>query len=861
MKKVLYLMMVLAVCGTAHATVLLYDGFDYPAGENLHDQEGWDILLFGNAITPVITAAETRSGHGNSITSTGVDATYCIRQHLIPQAIDTSVDIVYLSALMRQDADTYHDAQGMLLGIGNGENGAAKKVEARFNPHSEKIVIYDRGYFEPTGMVFEKNRTYQLVFKLSPVVDEPNLIMMDAGYFDVTDGPVADESEIVYQVSQHVSGTSDAALLLPFGHVYIGFRGDVIVGDDFVVTDDWADIQAVVAAPKAHLTLDADTIVMVDPNDPNSEVLAVDVTGNGYDGILDGQTEVDGLLGGALAFDGTGFVTLVDSNTLPMNDADSTVMLWLNTTSEASMAIVSHMPADGVHRALDRAVAMNANNSGAGLLAVDHGWVGACFGVTAVNDGEWHHAAYTQAYSMDDAGADVEAITLYVDGVEDGATTWTSTRTDPYEDNLVNIGGGTNSSWFPNAYEGMVDDIRIYDKTLTADEIAAVVTATPDPAHYWPLDEDTTVDVNIIDAFGGMDGVNMGAVSAAGVYGNALMFDGTNYVEIADFNTADLKNITVAMWMNPDVGLSSTGTIKRVFSGADNWEVVMQGSTGQVANNFYQSGGTYPKSNVIPVEGEWTHVAMTSELKAQGSGLMTIYINGVLDAWMPDLGANDWNGGTVMMGSRPGRPETEHYKGLLDDIQIFNCVLNKFQIAKVMGAGLPEPEPPVDPDPNEVTLMIAPIGSLSLDDPNDDDPNTPILVTTINGTSTDLLVLGTTTANPDNQERADNFDVSQDSDYARRDSENFLTTMFDVPVSVIYILEKDGQDGGYIEVLNAEGGTISDRVDFTGDNFSKTPSSQWIIGGMMVIADVPVNGIRIWSTGIDVQSVSAIPAP
>ena len=293
MKKVLYLMMVLAVCGTAHATVLLYDGFDYPAGENLHDQEGWDILLFGNAITPVITAAETRSGHGNSITSTGVDATYCIRQHLIPQAIDTSVDIVYLSALMRQDADTYHDAQGMLLGIGNGENGAAKKVEARFNPHSEKITIYDRGYFEPTGMVFEKNRTYQLVFKLSPVVDEPNLIMMDAGYFDVTDGPVADESEIVYQVSQHVSGTSDAALLLPFGHVYIGFRGDVIVGDDFIVTDDWADIQAIVAAPKAHLTLDADTIVMVDPNDPNSEVLAVDITGNGYDGILDGQMEVD----------------------------------------------------------------------------------------------------------------------------------------------------------------------------------------------------------------------------------------------------------------------------------------------------------------------------------------------------------------------------------------------------------------------------------------------------------------------------------------------------------------------------------------------------------------------------------------
>ena len=231
-------------------------------------------------------------------------------------------------------------------------------------------------------------------------------------------------------------------------------------------------------------------------------------------------------------------------------------------------------------------------------------------------------------------------------------------------------------------------------------------------------------------------------------------------------------------------------------------------------------------------------------------GRQEIYLNGELVASGTGTGAIYQD--TTVFSIGANADGMEGFIGSMDDVRLYDVALTVDEIQDAMGI-------PVDPDPNVVTLMVFPITSLELDDPNDDDPNTHIMATAINGVGVDTLVLGTTTADPDTQERVDNFDVSQDSDYARRDSENFVTTMFDVPVSVIYILEKDGQDGGYVEALNAEGGTISDRLDFTGDDFSKTPSSQWIIGGMMVIADMPVNGIRIWSTGIDVQSVSGIP--
>jgi hypothetical protein len=215
-----------------------------------------------------------------------------------------------------------------------------------------------------------------------------------------------------------------------------------------------------------------------------------------------------------------------------------------------------------------------------------------------------------------------------------------------------------------------IDDIRLYPSPL---------------AHHWTLDEDTAAGATIAaDSVGGKDGVIIGAVTSAGVFGNALYFDGTSNVEVADFSTADLKRITVTFWMNPDVGFTTTGSYKRVISAGDNWEVVMEPDSGLLGNNFYQSGGTYPKSTVVPTEGEWTFVGMTSVLGTAGNpGRMEIYINGELDV-SADNADDDWAGGTVLFAHRPGRGDNERYKGLMDDIRIYKDVLSQAEIESVM---------------------------------------------------------------------------------------------------------------------------------------------------------------------------------
>jgi len=104
--------------------------------------------------------------------------------------------------------------------------------------------------------------------------------------------------------------------------------------------------------------------------------------------------------------------------------------------------------------------------------------------------------------------------------------------------------------------------------------------------HHWKLDEDTTAGATIaVDSIGGKDGTINGATTAEGKIGNAFYFDGNAEIEIVNFTTVDLKSMTITFWMNPDVGFTTTGEYKRIFSSGDNWEAIMQPNSGLLGNN------------------------------------------------------------------------------------------------------------------------------------------------------------------------------------------------------------------------------------------------------------------------------------
>jgi hypothetical protein len=163
--------------------------------------------------------------------------------------------------------------------------------------------------------------------------------------------------------------------------------------------------------------------------------------------------------------------------------------------------------------------------------------------------------------------------------------------------------------------------------------------------------------------------------------------------------------------------------------------------------------------------------------------------------------------------------------------------------------------------------VVRPLESLEVDDPSAAAPSAdiPILVTALNGIPVEQLILGTTTARIGQQERADNFDVSSNPGYtARTNSENppanLVITMFDVPVSQVFVLEKDGQDDCVVTLLDASGAAVGPEIPFEANVWAKTQTSEWLIGGISITPQAPIYGIQIYSTGVDIISVSAAPA-
>jgi len=185
---------------------------------------------------------------------------------------------------------------------------------------------------------------------------------------------------------------------------------------------------------------------------------ALDSSGNGHDGTLNGDPEwVDGYFGGALEFDGNG-----DEVNVPFDDALSpeetfTVCLWANVA-----------PGSSGHRA---PISNRDDNPLAGyIIYAEPGntwqyWIGTgawnILQGPAVEFGEWTHL--TAIYSE---GAQKLYVNGELAGESAGVLEINSTN------NLL-IGAGANErATHEYLFVGQVDDVRIYDRVLTEEEIA-----------------------------------------------------------------------------------------------------------------------------------------------------------------------------------------------------------------------------------------------------------------------------------------------------------------------------------------------------------------------------------------------------
>ncbi len=238
---------------------------------------------------------------------------------------------------------------------------------------------------------------------------------------------------------------------------------------------------ALAVAPVAQA--DDSTLVGWWKLDDGMGTVATDSSGNGNHGDLVGTLQwVDGVIGGGLHFDGTtAQVDIPPSSSLSViNQGDFSCMVWLKTDA-----------LDGANQYAFQQADLNGTGRSWLFIAGDNE-IRSYVGNNTTGSGvyveaqTWYHAGFV----VTEGGAS-DNVQMYVNGVPEGAATqW----------GMEDCGGG----FYMGAHKGLaadtrwtgvLDDLRVYNRALTEEEIQIAMLGIPPELASNPVPADKATDV------------------------------------------------------------------------------------------------------------------------------------------------------------------------------------------------------------------------------------------------------------------------------------------------------------------------------------------------------------------------------
>jgi len=220
--------------------------------------------------------------------------------------------------------------------------------------------------------------------------------------------------------------------------------------------------------------------------DEESGGIAEDASGNGRDGVISGAVRKSGGVGGVggcLEFLGSG--QTVEDVAAPdyLNGLEAlTVALWIKSDAVGTDSgfIWFSVPDGGDNGGLRYDAASWKWEGGTNLIKMSVPGAGAYEGADATQTTEWQHLTMVWASG--------ETMKLYIDGIEDVPRGVDDPSTGPLSGvATLLVGKGAKDDAENRSWDGMVDDVRIYDYGLTPEQIQELAT-TNLPAFLQAMD-------------------------------------------------------------------------------------------------------------------------------------------------------------------------------------------------------------------------------------------------------------------------------------------------------------------------------------------------------------------------------------
>ncbi len=264
----------------------------------------------------------------------------------------------------------------------------------------------------------------------------------------------------------------------------------------------------------------------------------------------------------------------------------------------------------------------------------------------------------------------------------------------------LQMGIGDGGSW---DYQGRSDDLRVYDRALSAAEVFALYDCqetsdiTSNLQGHWALDESAGTNANDETA-NGYDGTLYGNPtwnSTGGAIGGAADFDGTDdeiYLDVVSPNT-NLHidgDLTIAAWVKTSVSNASGAMIllQDTIATDNNYNLNLMSGSPRFDHGDGAGGGEAFSATATVNDDSWHHVAFVADFVDNTTNDGFFYIDGVFDSSVNltfDIGnidASDFKISTT--GS------TYSFDGLIDDVRIYDRALSAADMKALFETGTPD---------------------------------------------------------------------------------------------------------------------------------------------------------------------------
>jgi hypothetical protein len=363
---------------------------------------------------------------------------------------------------------------------------------------------------------------------------------------------------------------------------------------------------------------------------------------------------------------------------------------WIKTSASNAASVV----ALGRQSVLDEPMIYMSPTNAAFYISCGAGcYTGMVGNVTTINNGKWHHIVVTSSAHA------CASLRIYVDGVLEGNTCSTAgAATAPSDGSNRYLSVGFRSWPYPTGaselFNGLIDNVRLYNKALSAQEVTALykaesaskVNASQNAqlasglVGLWSLDGADAIRGSFKDRSGqSRDGYIVGTIASSTFYvpgkiGQSVKFAANDsYISVPNLDT---NTLSVFAWIKVS---GATDQVIVDVLGSGGFGFYLGGGAGGTLR-LTKRGGSEVASTGTVSGGVWHHVGVVYD-----GANAKFFIDGV-PSGAPAY-TQTFSSGSTRYGIGGIEAAGFTMNGWLDDVRLYNRTLSQDEITRLYSIG------------------------------------------------------------------------------------------------------------------------------------------------------------------------------